>query len=343
MCAAIALGLAAGCVFDPVSLAGKECPCTDGWTCNPATNLCERGMRSDGGGADGPSGADSGHEDASEPDGGMPFDAGPAGNDAGPNDSGVEPMDAGPVDGGAIDGGPADGGPIDGGPVDSGPIDSGPIDAGPRDCRTVPGVIYCTSFEDPTLPDYDATVERTGTVATSSAQVHTGALALRAQITATDGRATLRNYGFASIASGEIWTRVWVYVPAGTSLHNLVFLALGEGVPPYGTYSTALHDMGVTTLWLDSTMSSFASGSGAVPVGRWVCMESRVVVSNTAGSGEIYVDGTRVGSQSGIDTSMATPYANFSVGINWVSASQAPATIYLDDLAIGTMRQPCSP
>jgi hypothetical protein len=47
---------AAGCVLAPIDLAGRPCPCAEGWTCDPENDTCIEGAL-DGGARDAPSDA----------------------------------------------------------------------------------------------------------------------------------------------------------------------------------------------------------------------------------------------------------------------------------------------
>lgn len=49
-----ALLLVGGCSFEDVDLTGRECPCIDGWVCDPTTSTCRREPMDGGGPADGP-------------------------------------------------------------------------------------------------------------------------------------------------------------------------------------------------------------------------------------------------------------------------------------------------
>ncbi|MEC7521872.1 MAG: hypothetical protein VYE22_18455 [Myxococcota bacterium] len=78
-CALLGCALLAGCTVPGELLTDRPCPCADGWSCDPDTNLCVEG------------------ELPPPEDAGPPADTG-AGDDASTADSG--PGDAGPVDAG---------------------------------------------------------------------------------------------------------------------------------------------------------------------------------------------------------------------------------------------------
>jgi hypothetical protein len=57
---ACALALLSACTVDGVDLAGKECPCADGWVCDEAANRCVTGGATGGSGGDAASGGSAG-------------------------------------------------------------------------------------------------------------------------------------------------------------------------------------------------------------------------------------------------------------------------------------------
>ena len=325
-----------GCVLDDVDLERRACPCGVGWVCDEPRGVCVRGgtVRDDGGTDAGqppdPDGGrrDAGPIDASRIDAWSPFDAGAL--DA------WSPMDAAPVDSGPGDSGPRDSGPRDSGPPDSGPPDSGPPDAGPPDSTACDdlylGARFCDGFEDTAFGAWGWRREESGVVTRTTSRVYRGTGAMRATTSAGSGKASL-GASITPIGSGDVWFRIYAFIPSGYTMDTVSFIAVTEGVDPWiGTALQAV-TMDRAHAWVGPEGRAFTV-SNRVPRDRWFCYRGHLRLSDTAGILEAWIDGTRVISQTGIDTMPATAHADVVVGIEWSSSSQSTADVYIDEVVV---------
>lgn len=306
----VSAGVAA-CTFGNVDLEGKQCPCTDGWVCDAPRNVCVRSVGAD------------------------------AATDAGGDD------DAAPIEGGLDDSGwdgavvIADGGSSDtGAGADTGPIDSG-VDAGPAptECGgALASATFCDGFEDgPTFEAWADSNARDGTLTWVTDTVYRGTGALRAETTASGGFAQLHSPTMPPVTSGDYWLRFYVLIPATSSLSHFDIAALtparADGTAVY-IYTDRL------SVWFDETMSAFATDP-ALPRDRWTCLQVHLVVGNTGGALDIYIDGALQRSAAVTDTLPSTGYEKLYLGITWSPSMQGPTAIYMDEVAVGTAPLPC--
>jgi len=297
--------LCAACVVGDVDFDNKRCPCDDGWYCDGEREVCVEGAA---------------------PDAGRAMDAG---SDGGGMDAGVPPIDGGEDAG-------ADGG------TDAGPADAGPPDAGPDPTAcddALSGAIFCDGFEgDDGFAAWTlaaSTID--GTVTRVTDVVYRGEAALRARTAAPSSRARLAT-AIPAATDGELWARVYVYVPAASDVTHLDLLAVRENVDPYDGVVTAMRDR--TFLYVHEIPMGY--GTGPLPSrDTWTCFEMQVVVSDTAGEIRLFLDGAMVVEQTGIDTLPPSGHGRFEVGLMFTSSTQPATTLYFDEAAVGTARLPC--
>lgn len=303
---ALVPAIAASCALDDVDLAGKHCPCSVGWVCDDAANVCVRSLV--------------------RPDGAMPIDAGPVSMDATTPDAAMPSRD---------------GGLTDTGPADAPPPDAG-FDAGlsPTACDgPLSAAIFCDGFEDG--PGFAAWTSgptaRDGAVTWVEDVVYRGGGALRAEITASRGYAFVRTDTSPAVGSGDYWFRAYVRFPSGVALTHFNF---GYSAPS-GTAGVSYYIQdGRPYAFMEETMTSHPT-TVMLPRDVWICLEYHLVVSDTDGAVEIFVDGVSARSMTGVDTLVDAAYDRLAAGITYSASKQGPTTMYLDEVAVGTSRLPC--
>lgn len=285
---------ALGCSFDPVDLEGKGCPCSPGWVCVEAENLC------------------------------VPRAPRDAGRDALAEDGEAPPADAG-VDGEVP--------PIDSG-TDAG-LDAGPLDDTSCDDANADALI-CDGFEEGSGFTMWA-MPRGATYAGDPA--YRGSYAMQASTSTSMALAYL--YGsFPETASGELFARAYLYVPASASLGHFPVLHLEEGGAPYDYAEVRLQDDEVRAVSKYGGVTTTLTG-GAMPRDRWTCVELRVLIGSP-GEVELYVDGTSVDAATGVTTALSGPYRVFYAGIsNRATGQTGNATLYMDEVVLSTSRVGC--
>ena len=335
--AAAALLSSAGCVLDEVDLEGHACPCALGWVCDDSRGVCVRGGAGGDGGAldarepdelDG-GGTDARSIDASRVDTGSPVDA--------------NGMDAGAMDAGAMDAGPRDAGPREAGPPDAGPPDTGPPDAGPPDMTACDdlyaGASFCDGFESSGLSGWGWRNEVSGVVERTTVRAYRGTGSMRATTSAGSGRAALGAI-FPTVSSGDIWFRAYLYIPSGYTMDTVSLLALTEGVDPWEGTALQAVSLDRAHVWVGPEGRAFTA-TDIVPRDRWFCYRGHLVLSNTAGVLEAFIDATRVIYQTGIDTRSTSGLANVIVGVEWSSTAQTTAEVFVDEVVVDVAEARC--
>ena len=266
-----------------------------------ASGLVEPGVTNDGG----PTGQ------ARVEDARVPTDSGPAAaNDAGPGG-----FDAGP--------GTVDAGQLDAGRPDVGQPDAGP---GPTGCASYPSAIACEDFEGspPTAPWQQTGV---GSFARILAPSERGQYVGRFQ-TAPGSRAAFQR-SVAPLRNGDdVYMRAFIRVDADSaSSWNVLMQAETSAF----TAKTSLDF--TRNAELNAVRSGSAFVSASFPTRRWACIEAHFFLSNTAGRIDVSVDGSSVGQQTGLNTSVPSDgLTELFFGIIADAANQASLQVEYDDV-----------
>lgn len=197
-------------------------------------------------------------------------------------------------------------------------------------CEQRPGVLFCDSFEVPGLAPWTSVV---GDVTDEPAQVHRGAGALRVAIAAGPALSYARRQVPGLAGQATLFARTWLYVPGTADLDhiNLVTISAfsGEGMSLVG-----IGDVLELFHATPDTGSDFAAEP--LPRDRWTCLELDVVVDGAIGALHARVDGVEVAALVNVDTETTDALDKIDLGITYSSPAQAAATLYFDDVAIGT-------
>ena len=194
------------------------------------------------------------------------------------------------------------------------------------------GARVCSGFEGDVGTYWSITTRDTATLGTTTG-AHRGARALRAEV-AGGGATAYAHRRFAPIASGDLWMRAFVRVAAPASSVGVNLLAVEhEGSDVFGIdvnvgLEGRVHLYGVEAGTFD------AADDVRVAADEWVCMELRVLVSDDAGELELFLDGTRVVSATGIDTYPAGDYDRVLAGVAWSDADQGSFEVLVDDVVL---------
>ena len=317
----IALGAACilGCTAGDVDLGGKECPCATGWYCDRPSRTCRPGLPPD----------DAGPDDAGPDDAG-PGDAG--GIDAARNDGG---RDAGPRDASSTDAGTDGGGGADGG------SDAGPGDTQCDDVHA--GAIFCDGLEAEGFAAWSNTAMTDGFIGRATDETFLGAGSMYAQSDAASGRALARYVFPTRYGSGdELFVRGWIYIPSDVSIAGgFTFLQLSELGSPFHHLSLSVSSSDSLNLFFNSEGAAENLFGGTVPRDAWFCAEARVLLHDTSGEVEYWLDDVPQGMMSAMDTLPAGGYERLLAGIVFSSPTQPSARVYLDEIVVDTSRIGC--
>jgi hypothetical protein len=198
------------------------------------------------------------------------------------------------------------------------------------DCNG-PGVLLCEDFES----GLTRWTRMFGVVSTSSVQVHAGSYALEATIP-TGGSAYLDFDLVPIVTSGELHARAWFYFPSGQEVRHVDVLWLWAN--PGGAAAYVYLD-GLSA-WDEATRQALNTGTTVVR-DRWLCVALDVVIDATAGLVAVNLDGAEQGRLSGLNTTSVGGWDLFSVGLIQGLDGQPAMTMYVDDVALGTVPLAC--
>ncbi len=214
------------------------------------------------------------------------------------------------------------------------------VDAAPDDtaCDDIlSGAFFCDGFEDATTDAWDWVETNDEVVDLSTSPTYRGGVSLSSETSAPGGRAAVGK-DFAPIDSGELWIRGYFYVPSTFALDSVSFFYAFEDADPYDGTSVGIGTDGAMQLYV---APSIVTSGEVAPLDRWFCLQARIVVDDVAGSVEAWVDGAPALSMTGIDTRPANPISSALLGLERAGSSQPTATVYSDELALGTSMLPC--
>jgi len=168
-----------------------------------------------------------------------------------------------------------------------------------------------------------------------------GAFSLHPETTALGGMAA-RTHAVGPFTDGDLWLRTSLYLPGAAALQDFTFLNIGESVEPYFGASLGFGSDGRAGAYSTISATYVSDFDGLlIPRDTWVCLELHLVVDPSAGAIEIYLDGTRRASATGLNTVPGGGHSRFSAGIPWSDPAQGPVALYLDEVALSRVRLPC--
>jgi hypothetical protein len=227
--------------------------------------------------------------------------------------------------------------------LDGGPPDARPVDPTECDDRFA-GALFCDGFEfvHPGMRggwSFEL-LEGTSQLATATEEVRVGARAARASIGTGSSRAAFGVEGLGPIDSGDLWLRGWILVPDTSILDAVSVLYLGNETGSEGL-GFQLWNGGRTAAWIGPEMS-WRSSMDAVVAGEWQCLRMHVHVADAPGGVyELFVGETMVARHEMIDTLVTGGFTTVEAGIEYSDATQAPITVYVDEVVLQRAQVPC--
>jgi|GEM_PF-3061888 len=202
------------------------------------------------------------------------------------------------------------------------------------ECDAISGVVACNSFEA-VDPAWTTLVDR-GAVVLDDPDAADGDQAMRATVAVGGGKAALTR-GIA--VADHYYARFYANVPAGADTSGLALLHLGETAAPFlGTNVEIAGGM----LGVAVQSADVYAYLAPMPLGRWVCLDFELTVSDTAGHVTLYADRALVVDRDGLDTRPAAGIGDLEVGLAYVAPEATNGTTALiDDVVIA--REPLAP
>ncbi|AKF04805.1 LamG-like jellyroll fold domain-containing protein [Sandaracinus amylolyticus] len=195
------------------------------------------------------------------------------------------------------------------------------------------GARVCSGFEGDVGTYWSLTTRDGGTIATTTTVAHRGARALRAEVGGS-GSTAFAHHRFVPIASGDLWLRAFVRVPAPSGSVGVNLLAVEhEGSDVFGIDVNVGVDGRLLVYGVEAGTFD-APDDVRLRADEWACVELRIGVSDADGELELFVDGARAVSATGIDSYPEGDYDRLLVGVAWSDASQAPFEVLIDDVVL---------
>jgi hypothetical protein len=223
--------------------------------------------------------------------------------------------------------------------------DAGDPDAGGDECRGAHALaLVCSGFESPDLlADWDATdVMETGMLERTTARARSGGGALHASSAAMDSVAVVSKR-IGPIVSGDVYVRLYLYVPGGLPTRTMNFMFVGD-------YPMPDPFVGIDFNLLDGALQVFSpqgnparqTGTSTIPRDRWFCLRAHVAVSDDAGFVRLFVDDALALDATDIDTLPPAGVRELRVGIDWSSGQDEFFELYIDDVVLDTEPVACA-
>jgi len=211
------------------------------------------------------------------------------------------------------------------------------------ECATHQDAIFCSGFERPDLSDWTrVVVVKDAHVEQSEKRSHRGKGALHAASTGAKSSAVVAE-DFDAVTAGDLYLRMYLYVPAGlpTKTMNILFLGDFATPDPFKGVDFNLEDGALSSYVPQDTPDRFTSKTLTIPRDHWFCMQIHMTVSEKQGTLTIDVDGERGLEQQGMNTKPAAGIHLLRAGIDWSSLQTERFDYYLDDLVLATMPIDC--
>jgi hypothetical protein len=141
------------------------------------------------------------------------------------------------------------------------------------------------------------------------------------------------------LTSGDLHLRWYMYVPAAPAALYIAPIHVVDAAAPFGGVIVSVKDDGLVVNCTES--GQFVEAPASVPRDRWVCIQLRVVISDTAGSVAASVDGVGRATLTGIDTLPPNGYRNIHAGSYASGTTADPTDVWIDELVAGTSAIPC--
>jgi hypothetical protein len=210
-------------------------------------------------------------------------------------------------------------------------------------CAETPDAIFCSGFERPDLSEWDQTVVvNAAQVSQTEAMKRSGRGALHASSAAAESAGVV-SVEFPSLYEGELFLRVYMYVPDGldTMTPNVLFLGDEPEPDPFKGVDFNF-EAGAPEVFLpENYPNRFTSTALVIPRDAWFCYEVRLSIAEDEGAVSIRVDGNVALDESGLDTLPEGGVHRLRAGVDWSSLQETLFAIYMDDLVLSRTEAPC--
>lgn len=220
-------------------------------------------------------------------------------------------------------------------------------DAATGDAPVVPAAcdgLVCDGLETTGSVEVAVDTEQGATFERVQDPVHTGAFAARFTTAAEQSWSAFVYRFDEPIVSDAVYVRMYLFVPSGAVTGRLNFLAIENE----DSFNIDVNLLGgesadvVFEVYNHSSRAGISTADVTVPFDRWFCLQTAVVLSETAGQVLVSVDGREVLRTPNPENTLPSGgISKVGVGAFWTEAGQSDSELFVDDIAIGQDVLPC--
>lgn len=198
--------------------------------------------------------------------------------------------------------------------------------------------LVCDGLETTGSVEVAVDTEQGATFGRVQEPVHTGEFAARFTTVAEQSWSAFVYRFDDPIVSDAVYVRMYLFVPSGSVTGRLNFLAI-ENEDSFNIDVNLLGaDSGdvVFEVYNHSSRAGVSTADVTVPFDRWFCLQTAVVLSETAGQVLVSVDGREVLRTPNPENTLPSGgISKVGVGAFWTEAGQSDSELFVDDIAIG--------
>ncbi len=222
----------------------------------------------------------------------------------------------------------------DGGMASSNDAASGAAPDGSSACSG----LVCDGLETTGSVEIAVDTEQGATFERVQEPVHTGEFAARFTTSAEQSWSAFVYRFDEPLVSEAVHVRMYLFVPSGSVTGRLNFLAIENE----DTFNIDVNLLGADSGEVVFEVYNHASRAGLsnvdfmVPFDRWFCLQTAVVLSETAGQVSVSVDGREVLRTPNPENTLPSGgISKVGVGAFWTEAGQFDSELFIDDIEIG--------
>lgn len=220
-------------------------------------------------------------------------------------------------------------------------------DAATGDAPVVPAAcdgLVCDGLETTGSVEVAVDTEQGATFERVQEPVHSGAFAARFTTSAEQSWSAFVYRFDEPIVSEAVYVRMYLFVPSGSVTGRLNFLAIENE----DNFNIDVNLLGgesadvVFEVYNHSSRAGISTADVTVPFDRWFCLQTAVLLSETAGQVLVSVDGREVLRTPNPENTLPSGgISKVGVGAFWTEAGQSDSELFVDDIAIGQDVLPC--
>jgi hypothetical protein len=200
------------------------------------------------------------------------------------------------------------------------------------------GGLVCDGLETTGSVEVAVDTEQGATFERVQEPTHTGEFAARFTTSAEQSWSAFVFRFDEPIVSPAVYVRMYLFVPSGTVTGRLNFLAIENE----DTFNIDVNLLGaesgevVFEVYNHSSRAGVSTADVTVPFDQWFCLQTAVVLSETAGQVLVSIDGREVLRTPNPENTLPSGgISKVGVGAFWTEAGQADSELFVDDIAIG--------